>query len=453
VGQAPGANCRADGNCPGGFTTQNRFENGTPRIMTTSLSLARRLPFQNVLEVAYVGTFGRHLPQRKGINFILNSLTSGRFGNDCPNGPNCVDLSNPQHRAALGANNAALAQLLPFPAYAGNGGGIQVQSFDGTSNYHSMQATLNRQLGRSLQYFLTYTFSKALGTTAVAESDGDQIVDPLDTRGRNYGILPYDRTHIFNLSYNYNFPDFARGGFRNWFTKGALNGWQMSGITTFQSGRPIRVRFTGAITGNSVLFAAFGNNAVAGGNSPSASGIAPVVLRNASTGNTNLGGNYLDPSAFAVPAFGTSGPYQSPFYLRAPTTNNWDMTLFKNFSFSESKKLQFRFGLFNIFNQAFANPDLGDIAGLNGQSLAINTVFPIDPSTIVRDANGVVTNPGRCFLIPEGTPTGTGSIAAGSTLCDPTHGFLIDPTSTRSFGQIANKHGHRRIELAFKFYF
>lgn len=438
---APGVNCRVQGNCPGGFTTQNRFENGTPRIMTASMSLARRLPMQNVLEVAWVGSFGRHLPQKRGINFILNSLTSGRFGNDCPNGPNCADLSNPQHRAAVGNNPAALAMLLPFPAYAGNGGGIQVQSFDGTSNYHSLQATLNRQLGRSLQYFVTYTFSKALGTTAVAESDGDQIVDPLDTRGRNYGLLPYDRTHIFNLSYNYNFPDLARGGFRNKFTKGVFNGWQMSGITTFQSGRPIRVRFTGAITGNSVLFANFGNNAVAGGNSPSASGIAPIVLRNAATGNTDLNGSYLDVSAFAVPAFGTSGPYQSPFYLRAPTTSNFDVTFFKNFTFTESKKLQFRLGLFNVFNQAFANSDLGDISGLNGQSLALNTRNVIDPAT------------GGCFRIAEGTPTGTGRIAADSTLCDPTRGFEIDPNTISSFGQIVNKHGHRRIEIAFKFYF
>jgi hypothetical protein len=441
VGQAPGINCRAAGNCPGGFTTQNRFENGTPRIMTASMSLARRLPFQNVLEVAWVGSFGRHLPQKRGINFVLNSLTSGLFGPDCPNGPNCADLSNPVHRAAVGATGASMALLLPFPAYAGNGGGIQVQSFDGTSNYHSMQATLNRQLGRSLQYFLTYTFSKALGTTAVGESDGDQIVDPIDTRGRNYGVLPYDRTHIFNLSYNYNFPDFARGGFRNWFTKGALNGWQMSGITTVQSGRPIRVRFTGALTGNSVLFSFFGNNGVAGGNSPAASGIAPIILRNASTGNTDLNGSYLDVSAFAVPAFGTTGAFQSPFYLRAPTTSNFDVTFFKNFSFTESKKLQFRFGLFNLFNQAFANSDLGDIAGLNGQSLALNTRNKINPAT------------GTCFRIAEGTPTGTSRIAADSTLCDPTKGFEIDPNTTTSFGQIVNKHGHRRIELAFKFYF
>jgi hypothetical protein len=441
VSLAPGVNCRVAGNCPGGFTTQNRFENTTPRITTASMSLARRLPFQNVLEVAWVGSFGRHLPQKRGINFVLTPMLSGRFGNDCPNGPNCADLSNPVHRAAVGNNPAALAQLLPFPAYAGNGGGIQVQSFDGTSNYHSLQATLNRQLGRSLQYFLTYTFSKALGTTAVGESDGDQIVDPVDTRGRNYGLLPYDRTHIFNLSYNYNLPDIARGGFRNWFTKGVFNGWQMSGISTVQSGRPIRVRFTGSITGNSVLFANFGNNGVAGGNSPSASGIAPIVLRNASTGSTDLNGRFLDVSAFAVPAFGTSGPYQSPFYLRAPTTNNHDITFFKNFNFTETKKLQFRLGLFNVFNQAFANSDLGDISGLNGQSLALNTRNVINPAT------------GTCYRIPVGTPTGTGTIAADSTLCDPTKGFEIDPNTINSFGQINNKHGHRRIEIAFKFYF
>jgi hypothetical protein len=443
----PGANCRSVGTtasgvgCPGGFTTQNRFENGIPRIMTTSASLARRLPWGNVAEVSYVGTFGRHLPQRRGINFIINPLTSGRFGNDCPNGPNCADLSNPVHRAAVANNPAALAQLLPYPAYAGNGGGVQVQSFDGTSNYHSMQFTLNRQLGRELQYFLTYTFSKALGTTGVNESAGNSIVDPINTRERSYGVLPYDRTHIFNLSYNYNFPDLARGGFRNWFTKGALNGWQMSGITTFQSGRPIFVRFTGAITGGTTLFSFFGYNAAAGGDTPGSSGIAPVILRNPSTGNTDVNGSYLDISAFKVPGFGTSGPYQSPFYIRSPTTNNWDVTFFKNFNFTEDKKLQFRLGLFNVFNQAFPNPDLGDIGGLNGPALALQTRNVINPAT------------GGCFRVPEKTPTGTGTIPGDTTLCDPTRGFEIDPTAINTFGRIVNKHGHRRIELAFKFYF
>jgi Carboxypeptidase regulatory-like domain/TonB-dependent Receptor Plug Domain len=440
VTQAPGANCRVVGNCPGPFTSQDRNSNDIPRVLSTSISLARRLPFKNVLEVAYVGTFGRHLPTRHGINFVLNSLTSGRFGDDCPNGPNCADMSNPVHRAAVGNNPAALALLLPFPAYNGGSGGIEMQEFDGTSNYHSMQLTLNRQLGKRLQYFLTYTFSKALGTTATSESNGDAVVDPLDVRGRNYSVLPFDRTHIFNLSYNYNFPDLARGSFRNWFTKGALNGWQMSGITTFQSGRPIRVRLTGAINGNSVLFSFFGNNASPGINATSGS-IMPVILRNPVTGNTDLNATYIDPAAFAVPAFGTSGPYVPPYYIRSPSTTNFDVTLFKNFNITESKKLQFRLGVFDLLNQAFPNPDLGDIGSLNGTSLSLNTLNTINPAT------------GTCFRIPVGTPTGTGTIASDSTLCDPTRGFTIDPNSLSTFGRIVSKHGHRRVELALKFYF
>jgi hypothetical protein len=159
------------------------------------------------------------------------------------------------------------------------------------------------------------------------------------------------------------------------------------------------------------------------------------------TGNTNLNGTYIDPTAFAIPAFGTSGPFQPPFYIRSPRTSNFDTTLFKNFNITESKKLQFRLGVFNLLNQAFANPDLGDIGSLNGGSLSLNTLNAIDPAT------------GSCYRIPVGTPTGTGMIAADSTLCDPTKGFTIDPNSLNQFGKIVSKHGHRRVELALKFYF
>jgi hypothetical protein len=300
--------------------------------------------------------------------------------------------------------------------------------FIGTSNYHSMQVTLNRQLGKNLQYFLAYTFSKALGTTSINESDGDQIVDPFDTRGRSYGILSFDRTHIFNLSYNYNLPKFARGSFSNWFSDGVLNGWQLSGITTIQSGRPIKLKFTGAIVNIPTIFSYFGHNAVAGGNSGTASGIAPIILRNPQTGNTAVNGSYLDLSAIGIPAFGTTGPHQSPFYIRSPTTSNFDLTLFKNFPIGESKKIQFRVGFFNLFNEAFPNPD-NNPRDIN---LTLNT-------TCNRNA-------------PAGIPNGTGGLTT-DPICDPTGGFSFDAATVRDFGKVINKHGHRRVELAFKFYF
>jgi len=393
-----------------------------PRVVTTSLSVARRLPFQTVLEVAYVGTFGRHLPQSYGFNFVFPH-TTGMVGN--------ANTADPLQRAALGNNASYLnAQLLPFPDW----GTVKYNEYIGTSNYHSLQATLNRQLGKNLQFFMTYTFSKALGTAAVNESSGDESIDPLN--GHNtYGILPYDRTHIFNLSYNYNVPNIARGSLDNWFLRGVLNGWQMSGITTVQSGKPIRIKFGGAAESTSALFSYFGHTVVAGGNTGQASGIAPVILRNPVTGNTNLNEAYLDISAIAVPAFGTNGPSQSPFYMRSPTTNNFDVTFFKNFNISETKKIQFRTGFFNVFNEAFPNPDAGDFG-----NLTINTLNAINPAT------------GTCYYLPAGTPNGNGTIGANS-VCDPTKGFIIDPNNAKTFGKVVSKHGHRRIELALKFYF
>ena len=384
-----------------------------PRIATMSMSVARRLPMENVLEVSYVGTLGRHLPQRRNVNYFLPGALQrqGRLGN--------ADLTNPLHRAAL--SDPAVRTFQPFPDY----NEVNFYEFVGTSAYHSLQATLNRSLGKSLQYYATYTFSKALGTTSVNESSGSDQIDPVDARGRSYGILPFDRTHIFNLSYNYNIPELARGSWRNWLTKGLLNGWQMSGITTFDSGRPIRLRFTGAITSAATLRAYFGTNAFTN-SSGNAGGIAPVLLRNPQTGQSGVGDRYLDLAAVTTPGFAQSGPYQSPFYIRSPNRSNFDVTFFKNFNFSETKRFQFRAGLFNVFNQAFANPDLGDI-DLRLETECIGNA----PAGIPRGGTEVTTDP----------------------ICDPTQGFRFNQTTINNFGKIINKHGHRRVELAFKFYF
>jgi hypothetical protein len=381
-----------------------------------------------VLEVAYVGTFGRRLPQSYSFNYVFPH-TTGTLGN--------ADLSNPQHRAALGQNiNFLNNAFLPFPDW----GAVKYNEYIGVSNYHSLQATLNRQLGKNFQYFVTYTFSKALGTAAVDESNGDQWVDPLN--GHNsYGVLAYDRTHIFNISYNYNLPKIARGSLNNWFLRGVLDGWQMSGITTYQSGRPVTLKLAGNAESASARFAYLGHTVVTGGATGQASGIAPILLRNPVTGNTNLGAAYFDVTALAVPAFGTNGPAQSPFYIRAPTTNNWDVTFFKNFNFSESKKFQFRAGFFNVFNEAFANPAAGDMG-----NLTINTLNVTDPSSI-----GPGLTP-HCYYLPGNTPNGQGTVG-DNQVCDPTKGYIVDPAAASTFGKIISKHGHRRVELAFKFYF
>lgn len=438
--------------------------NKFPTTYTMSLSVATRLPFQTVFEAGYVGTFGRHLAARLPINAVpLGALLKGSVTGDpgstisvlanpnCDPGAvdstgkvirngNCViqtvsgvkaDLTNPLVRQSL--DGGVVNKFRPFPDL----GGVRYQEYTGTSNYHSLQTTLSRQAGKNLQFFATYTFSKVLGTRGGEFSD----LDPLDVRGRSYGVLDYDRTHIFNLSYNYNLPNFSPS--KNAFSKGLLNGWQMSGITTWSSGTPVNIRFTGDVANLSL--AAFGSDAFATAGY-AAGAIAPIFSKNPNLGGTNVGDKVLDISAIQIPAFGSSGATISPFYFRTPNRQNWDLSLFKNFKIKESKNLQFRAGFFNIFNQAFPKNIDNQNASNSDIYLTLNTTCSRTPvnQTIVS-STGVVTQFTQTFA------NGAGGTNQG--VCDPSKGFSFTSDTTNNFGKITTKRGQRVIELALKFTF
>jgi hypothetical protein len=335
-----------------------------------------------------------------------------------------ADLSVPVQRVAVAGQASVISQFRPFPAYSS----IKFNQYTGTSSYHSLQVTLSHQTSSRFQYFANYTFSKALGTSQTNETDGNGT-DPIDTRNRNWGILPYDRTHVFNMTYNYLVPDGARGGFSNWLTRGLLNGWQMSGITNFSSGLPIKLKFSGDITGGGIAAAWVGTDAFS--NSGITTGaIAPAFARNPQvTGGLSLGEKFMDISAIGIPSFGNSGPYVSPFYLRAPHRWNHDMSFFKNFNISERQKIQFRAGLFNIFNSAYPRYIQGDFSN-SDVNVRLGTV---------------------CNVFVNGVPNGTGGTT--DNVCDPTKGFHFDADTLANFGKVTNKHGHRIIEFALKYYF
>jgi Carboxypeptidase regulatory-like domain/TonB-dependent Receptor Plug Domain len=433
------------------ISSRNPDSNDLPRVANMSLTIEKRLPSNNILSVAYVSTQGRHLPQQRNINFApLGSIRSGllvptasQVGGDCstgedspgPDSQECrdlivartSDLSIPRHRVAL--DDGPARRFRPFSNY----NNIGYYEFTGTSSYHSLQATLSRQTGR-LTYFVAYTFGKALGTTAVNETDGAAWADPIDTRGRSWGVLPFDRTHILNLSYNYYFPDIARGALNKRFLRGVFNGWQMSGITTFQSGTPIRLRFSEnnglGIGQNDIARAFFGTDAFNINGAQNVGGITPVYLRDPRISNNGkIGDRIFDINAFGIPAFGTSGPAQIPFYLRSPSRSNFDVTLFKNFRVSESKSFQFRTSFFNLFNQAYPFIDVNNAAN---SDVNLN---------LITACNG-----GR----RTGVPNGIGGVAEA---CDPTAGFSFTSDSLENFGKITNKRGRRIVELALKFYF
>jgi Carboxypeptidase regulatory-like domain len=209
-----------------------------PKTDSYSVSFARRIFSNQVVEAAYVGTRGRHLVSAIPINVVpFGALSSGVVGN--------ADLSVPVNRVNLDAS--VVNARRPFPTYAQ----IYASDYEGRSRYWSLQVTLSRQTGKRIQYLAAYTLSKTQGTLR-----GEYLErDPFDP-ARTYGVLDEDRRHIFNLSWNAVLPD-GSGHLNNAFGRAVLGGWQLSGISTFTSGAPIRLSFSGDATGNGVSQAYF----------------------------------------------------------------------------------------------------------------------------------------------------------------------------------------------------
>ena len=374
-----------------------------PGTWSWSVALARRLPWQQTLELAYVGNRADHLPNRTLMNYVPPGTLTGQYGN--------ADLDNPLHRAAL--DGSVVAAFRTYPAY----GYSAWYQYEGWSNYHALQATLARSAGRRVQYFLNYTFGKALGTTGADAA----VLDPIDPGQRSYGVLLQDRTHIFNASYNVLLPDPVQPE-GNAFLRGLLNGWQVSGITSYRSGAPFRVYFTGDLAQYSMFFAWWATDAHDPGDANTSGAIAPVFVGDPRTGRTGTGEKILDIDKIAIPALGESGPFEQPYYFRLPSRWNWDLTLFKNFPLGGARRLQFRVGVFNLFNQAV--PGMGDI-DLNLEAV--------------------------CNVRVDHVPNGAGGTSDG--VCDPSRGFQFSDYSKKNFGKIITKRGHRVIELAARFDF
>jgi hypothetical protein len=281
-----------------------------------------------------------------------------------------------------------------------------------------MQVTLSRQTGRRLQYFVAYTLAHSTGT--LGNDFGN--LDPYDP-SRTVGTLTSDRTHVLNVSWNAFLPDGARGKMDNKVMRGVLNGWQLSGISTLASGIPITLSFSGDAARPEISAGYFGTADVVGPSNTAGNGLAPVYTCDPSTGNNAVGEKMLNLNCIGVPEFGKNGALQAPNGVRTPTRVNHDLTLFKNFAIHGDQKIQFRAGFFNLFNQAFANTNIGgDI------NLTLNTV---------------------CNTRGD-APDGTG---ATQNVCDPTKGFHYDQSTIDNFGKINLKRGHRVVEFTFKYYF
>src|SRR5215470_6512414 len=267
---------------------------------------------------------------------------------------------------AAGGTPITLVDLRPYSSplcdpLAGTGcpsNGVDIFSSIFTQNtisnsvYNGLQASLEKRFSNGLQFEAAYTFGKSLDNASTFEN----LVDPIDPK-RNRSRSLYDARHRFVLSYYWELPLPKYDGFAG----KAFNGWSVSGITTFQSGFPIRITEQDDIELQSSFdFETPGQPDIA---APFHS-INPRKLTCAAGTGTDPSTCTLINAGFNPDAFtedtvtlGTIGNAPRTICC-GPGINNWEIGFTKLTPIGERFKLEFRGELFNTFNHAqFFQPD------------------------------------------------------------------------------------------------
>jgi hypothetical protein len=304
-----------------------------PYAQNWNLSVQRQVLTNTVVEVAYVGSKGTHL---------LGEIDS-----------NQVPLA--VRTAPANATTWANA-IRPFLGY----GPITsiVNGFD--SNYHSLQVSGTRRVSRGLTFGVAYTWSRTL-----TDSPTDRNTAPYDTYNfhLDYGPANFSRNQIFVANYVYDLPFYRE---QQGFAGRILGGWELSGITVFESGVPLTItQFNDPFNSND-FGAGPGLFPDGIGIDPSVVSPRPDLVSSQGVNGPKTAQQWFNKTAWAVAIghFGNSG--RGVVY--GPGFNNWDLAAIKNTRISERFSTQFRAEFFNAFNHtSFLGVSTNVNSGLFGQ--------------------------------------------------------------------------------------
>ncbi len=272
-----------------------------------------------MIDVGYVGSKSTHLPEVRNLNQARPCDT---------------------RLASCGS----IASRRPFQGL----GNINHYEGTGLANFNSLQMRVEKRYAQGLTLMGAYTWSKSIDLSSAGASAGRiSIQDHYNIRAGMRGPSGFDARQRLVLSYVIELP-FGSGqrflsnasGIGNWF----LSGWELSGINTFQSGRPFTVRLPSDNSGTGARRTDRPNQIADG---------------NLSSGRTI--DRWFNLDAYVMPPRGTFGNAGRNNVV-GPGLNNTDFSVIKNSRFGEDMNVQFRAEFFNAFNHPnfdFPNRDFG----------------------------------------------------------------------------------------------
>jgi hypothetical protein len=314
-------------------------DNHVPYSQNWNFNIQRQLPGNILVEAAYVGSHATHLNEQGADDINLDQLTPAQLAL----GTKLQQLvPNPFFglikTGPLSAPTIAYGQLLsPYPQFSN----VTGEYLTGASSiYDSFQMKVEKRFSSGLSLLASFTGGKMIDDHAIIVNLGvDSAIQNIYDRRAERAVSPQDVSRILVLSYVYEFPVGKGKRFgANWnrVADAALGGWQINGITTFQTGQPLYL--TAQNTSDSGSLTERPNN---NGQSAALNGSIANRLN-----------EYFNTSVFSQPApftFGNTGRTLPD--VRSPGIDNFDFSLFKTFHPLERLSVQFRAEAFNLFNR------------------------------------------------------------------------------------------------------
>ena len=330
-----------------------------PYVQQFNLAIQGELPSHTVLQLAYVGSLGRHLPTWYDLNQIRPVTAS-----ENPYGPgqaisadDCSSIAGSYVSGYTGSVNGqpvagnVLNHLIvacglfdgaaPYRPYTGLDG-INNSTNAVSSNYNALQIGLTRYFG-GLNGSVAYTYGHSIDEGSSGGYGSTEVINSYNL-SQSTASSNFDERHILAVSVVYDIPLFVKPGLLH----STLGGWQISDLTTYQTGTPFSIINTvtadNAGTGNA--FATSQGNSVQSYPDIVGNIHGPVSIRHP---GGQPGPRLYNIDAFAAPqglTYGNAGRN----VLNLPAHTNFDMGLFKNFAVHEDMHFEFRAEAFNIFN-------------------------------------------------------------------------------------------------------
>jgi hypothetical protein len=319
----------------------------SPYSLRWNMDIQHSITKDLMFEVAYIGNHSVHLPiNYTQLNGIPRQFLSTLPVRDANQTSLTSSIANPFSGLQTSQNTATttpaqlLARFPEFPVgdsatgWSGSGGVLEQNLDDGRSYFHSLNVRLEKRASHGLTFVFNYIYSRMMEQVTWLNAS-----DPVPEKR----VSPVDHPQRYVAAFSYELP-VGQGralSLHSHVANSVLGGWLLNGVYTYQIGAPIMwVNGSSSSPGDYVYF-----------------GGAPLALN-----NRQVDGPAFNTSLFDVKSADAFNYHLRTFptmfsNLRADGINQFDPSISKRFSFTETKSLQIRFEAYNVLNHpVFAAP-------------------------------------------------------------------------------------------------